>query len=173
MLRGINIGPNNRIAMGDLRSMFSDAGLGEARTYVQSGNVVLRSDLEPDELAERARALIAERFGLTIGVVVRTREEIAAVIQRDPFAGEELPEKLYQVTFLDREPPDGLAEQVAAFAVGEERFVAHDREWYVYHPSGIARSKLATKLASKNLGVLVTARNWRTVRALLELAEGI
>ena len=103
---------------------------------------------------------------------MRTREELAAVFARDPFAGEGVAEKLYQVTFLDREPPDGLAEQVAAFAVGGERFVAHGREWYVYHAAGIARSKLATKIAAKNLGVLVTARNWTTVRALLELADG-
>ena len=74
-------------------------------------------------------------------------------------------EKLYQVTFFDREPPAGLAEQVATLAVGEERFVAHGREWYTYHPAGVARSKLATKISSRNLGVLATARNWTTVRA--------
>lgn len=173
LLRGINIGSNNRIAMGELRSMFAEAELGEAKTYLQSGNVVLRSEAEPGELAERARALIAERFGLSIPVVVRTEEQIAAVVERDPFAGEELSEKLYQVAFLDREPPADLAEQIAALAVGEERFVAHAREWYAYHPAGIARSKLATKIASRNLGVLATARNWATVRALHKLADDV
>lgn len=173
LLRGINIGPNNRIAMPELRSMFAGGGIGEAQTYLQSGNVVLRSDADPGDLLERTQDLISERFGLTIPVVVRTAEEIAAVVADDPFAGEELAEKRYQVTFLDREPPDGLAEQVAALAADEERFVAHGREWYVYHPAGIARSKLATRIAAKNLGVLATARNWTTVRALCELAEGV
>jgi uncharacterized protein (DUF1697 family) len=156
--------------MPELRAVFADAGF-ESRTYLQSGNIVLDATQHPDELAARAERLIADRFELSIPVVVRTRDQLAAVIEADPLSGEAVDEKRYQVAFLATTPPDGLADQVAALAVGGERFVAREREWYAYHPEGVARSKLATRIAARNLGVLATARNWTTVRALLELAE--
>jgi uncharacterized protein (DUF1697 family) len=171
LLRGINLGPHNRIRMADLRSSFAEGGLGEVRTYLQSGNLVLDCDQTPEAVAALAETVIADRFGLNIPVVVRTGDELRGVIARDPFSGQELVEKLYQVTFLAHDPPDGLADEVSALAQGEERFVASGREWYVYHPAGVARSKLATRIADRSLGVLVTARNWTTVRNLLAIAD--
>ncbi len=171
MLRGINIGAHNRIAMPDLRAMLEADGISEVRTYVQSGNVVLRCERPPAELAQRAERLIAERFGLSIEVLARTREELAAVVARDPFADHQIAEKLYQVTFLASEPPAELVTQLADLAAGAERFVAIGREWYAYHADGIARSKLASRMAAKRRGVSMTARNWTTVRTLLAMAD--
>ncbi len=171
MLRGINIGPHNRIAMPDLRAALKDGGFGDVRTYVQSGNVVLSSRQPPAELEQSVQSLIAERFGLSIAVVVRTREELAEVVARDPFAGEQFTEKLYQVTFLAEHPPAELVSRLAGLAVGEERFVASGREWYTYHPAGVARSKLAAGLSAKRQGVTATARNWITVRTLLAMTD--
>jgi|SRR5579884_157053 len=80
LLRGINLGPNNRIAMPALREALADAGFEDARTYVQSGNIVLKHRGRPDVLAERVHDLIAERFGLDIAVLARTRAELAAAL---------------------------------------------------------------------------------------------
>jgi uncharacterized protein (DUF1697 family) len=157
--------------MPELRALLTDAGMEDVRTYVQSGNVIVRGDGSPDELAALTERLIAERFGLEIPVVARTRDELAEVITRDPFAGEEIVEKLYQVTFLAGDPPDGLVDKLAALATPAERFVAIGREWYASYPDGIARSKLAAKMAARNIGVTATARNWITVRTLLEMAD--
>ncbi len=171
MLRGINIGPHNRIAMPDLRAALQEGGFADVRTYVQSGNVVLSSRLPPADLEQNVQSLIAERFGLSIPAVVRTPDELAEVVARDPFAGEQLTEKLYQVTFLAEHPPEELVNRLAGLAVGEERFVANGREWYTYHPAGVARSKLATGLSAKRPGLTATARNWTTVRTLLAMVE--
>jgi uncharacterized protein (DUF1697 family) len=172
LLRGINLGPHNRISMPDLRGALAAEGFGEPQTYLQSGNLVLSSEQSPEALAEVVERLISARFGLSIPVVVRTRDELGEVIAKDPFSAAKFDEKRYQVTFLANHPPDGLAAEVSALAQGEERFVADGREWYVYHPAGVARSKLATRIAGRNLGVLATARNWTTVCNLLELADG-
>jgi uncharacterized protein (DUF1697 family) len=169
LLRGINIGPHKRISMPDLRAMFDTAGLAGARTYVQSGNVVLDSELAPEELASLTERLIAERFALDVPVVVRTGTELAAVVRRNPFAGTDVPDKLHTVSFLDREAPDDLTGALAALAAGGERFAAIGREWYGLFPNGSARSKLAMKMASAGVGVTVTARNWTTVTSLLEM----
>jgi uncharacterized protein (DUF1697 family) len=171
LLRGINIGPNNRISMPDLRDWLGEAGHGPARTYLQSGNVVVRSDADPDELARRTEQLISERAGLSVPVVVRTRDELAGVIARDPLRGEERVEKLYQVTFFSQSPPEDVSARIAALAADGERFEALGREWYAYHPSGVARSKLATGISARNLGFTATARNWTTVTSLLALSD--
>ena len=84
LLRGINVGPNKRVPMAELRELFSDAGFSDLRTYVQSGNVVLSSDAAPAELEEQSERLIAERFGFEVPVVSRTRDELAAVVKRNP-----------------------------------------------------------------------------------------
>ena len=84
LLRGINIGPRNRIAMPELRAALEAAGFADVETYVQSGNVVVASDAKPAEVARACEDMIAAQFGLDIDVVVRTRAELASVVRRDP-----------------------------------------------------------------------------------------
>jgi uncharacterized protein (DUF1697 family) len=171
LLRGINLGPRRRIAMSELRSVLSEAGFEDVRTYVQSGNVVLASDLGPQDVASRCEQLIADRFGLEVDVIVRTRRELADVVRRDPFADVAEDQKRYQVSFLDGEPDPEAVEQAAAAASESERLVSIGRELYAWHPDGIGRSKMWSKLAGPGLGVRATARNWTTVTTLLEMAD--
>jgi uncharacterized protein (DUF1697 family) len=158
--------------MPELRELLRGAGMESVRTYVASGNVIVESDEEPGELAQLTSRLIAERFGLSIDVVARTREEVEEVVRRNPLGAFATEPKRYQVSFLAAEPPQGLVDELAALATEAERFVAVGREFYAWHPEGVARSKLSARLAARNLGVLATARNWTTVTTLLEMARG-
>lgn len=171
LLRGINLGPRNRVPMPELRALLTDAGYEEVRTYVQSGNVVLTSDDPPDALERESARLINERFGLDIPVIVRTHKELAAVVKRNPLAGVATDPKRYQVSFLERELDPARIEALNAVATEPERLVAAGRELYAWHPDGVARSKLWAKLAGTGLGVKATARNWNTVEQLLEMAS--
>lgn len=171
LLRGINLGPRNRIAMAELRDALGHAGYEGVRTYVQSGNVVLESDEAPTALEQSIEGLIADRFELKIPVVARTRDELAEVIERNPLKGVATDPKRYQVSFL-AEPLDAeRLEQLNAVATESERLVADGRELYAWHPDGVARSKLWAKLAGTGLGVKATARNWTTVETLLAMAD--
>jgi uncharacterized protein (DUF1697 family) len=170
LLRGINLGPNRRVSMPDLRSLLEAAGFEEVRTYVQSGNVVLSSDAAPDELASECERRIADRFGFDVDVIVRTRDELAEVVRRDPLGDVAVNPKLYQVSFLSAPPDPDRVRAVAAQASGAERCVAIDREVYAWHPDGIGRSRLSAKLAGGGLGVTSTSRNWATVTTLLAMA---
>ena len=136
-----------------------------------AGNVVLRSDLGPGAVARSSEARIAEVLGLEIAVVVRTRDELAAVVERNPLRDVAVNPKRYQVSFLNEELDPDSVQRLAALAAPSERFVALGRELYAWHPDGVARSKLWARLASKSLGVTATARNWTTVTALLEMAD--
>jgi uncharacterized protein (DUF1697 family) len=171
LLRGINIGPRNRIAMPALRDALTDAGMQDVRTYVQSGNVVLRSKLSPDKLERECEAVIGKTFGLDIAVVARTREELADVVARDPLGTVATNPKRYQVSFLSAALEPAVVEKLNAVAAPSERIVASGREVYAWHPEGVARSKLWGRLAGTGLGVKATARNWTTVTTLLAMAD--
>lgn len=169
LLRGINLGARNRLAMPALREALHDAGMRDVVTYVQSGNVVLDSDLSPEALARDCERVIAERFGLDVAAVVRTGTELAQVLARNPLGDVADQHKLYQVSFCSAEPMREAIEQAAARAVEGERVLVHGREIYAWYPHGIGRSKLATQLSRQDLGVVATARNWTTVGKLHEL----
>lgn len=169
LLRGINLGSSNRIAMPALRAALEDAGFEGVQTYLQSGNVVLSSRADPGDAVRR---VISDAFGLDIAVVTRTSAQLAKVVERNPLARVAKDPKRYQVSFLDAKPSRETVQRIEDTAGPKERIVVHGREVYAWHPDTIARSKLWTLLAGKSLGVTATARNWTTVTKLLELAGG-
>lgn len=171
LLRGINVGSHNRIPMAELRELLAGLGYSDARTLVQSGNIVLTAEADPDELARELEREITDRFGVKTPVVVRTRDELAAVVALDPLGDVADQHKLYQVSFLSAEPDSEALQEIAAIDVEPERFVHSGREIYAWHPEGIQRSKLAKLLSDKRLGVTATARNWNTTTKLLQLAD--
>ena len=157
--------------MPKLREALADAGFQNVKTFVQSGNVVLSSRASPKTVARKVEQAIADAFGLEIRVVVRTRDELAEVVKRNPLGKVAKDPKRYQVSFLDAEPDPDVVKRLAASAVASEEFVHRGRELYAWHPEGVARSKLWAQLAGPKLGVTATARNWTTVTKLLELAD--
>ena len=171
LLRGINIRARNRISMPELRQSLSDAGFDDARTYLQSGNVVLSSDLAPERLAREFEQLIAKRFSLDIRVVVRTRDELATVVKRNPLGDIADNPKRHQVTFLSGKLSRDVIDRLRKAAAPSERFEVIGLQVYAWHPDGVARSKLWAALAGQGLGVTATSRNWTTVGKLLEVAD--
>jgi uncharacterized protein (DUF1697 family) len=170
LLRGVNIGPRNRVAMPALREALEEAGFEDVRTYVQSGNIALTSRAKPETVRRKVERVVAERFALEIAVVVRTRAELAAVVQRNPLHKVATEPKRYQVSFLSGKLSANVVHELEETAAADERVVVSGREVYAWHPRTVARSKLWAKLAGKTLGVTATSRNWTTVEALLELA---
>jgi uncharacterized protein (DUF1697 family) len=154
-----------------LREALGAAGLDNVRTYLQSGNVVVSSPAAPAELVQKGRAAIADRFGLDIEVIVRTRRDLAQVVKRNPLGNVADNPKRYQVSFLAEKPDRATVEKLSELRANREEFVHIGREFYAWHPEGVARSKLWNALAGPNLGVPATARNWTTVTQLLAMAE--
>jgi uncharacterized protein (DUF1697 family) len=173
LLRGINVGPNKRVAMPALREALSDAGFEAVQTYVQSGNVVLSSGASAKQLAAKCEQLIRDTFGFDVEVVVRTRAELAEIVGRNPLGEVADNPKRYQVSFLSAKPKADVVRKLEELKAPSEEFVAIGNEFYVWHPEGVARSKLWNALAGKGLGVTATSRNWTTVTALLAMAAEI
>lgn len=171
LLRGINLGARNRVPMGALRDLLTELGYGDVRTYLQSGNVVLTSKASPDCVARTLQQEIAAKLGVDTPAIVRTRDELAAVVELNPLRDVADNPKRYQVSFLSAEPDPEVVRELSDVDVAPERFVIVAREIYAWHPEGIQRSKVAKALSDRRLGVTATARNWTTVTNLLALAD--
>jgi uncharacterized protein (DUF1697 family) len=154
-----------------LREALTEAGFEDVRTYLQSGNVVVSSDASADELATRSQRLIKDTFGFDVDIVVRTRDELADVVKRDPLGEVADDPKRYQVSFLSAKPRAEVVRKLEGLKAPSEEFTAIGREFYAWHPGGVARSKLWNALAGQGLGLTATSRNWTTVATLLEMAD--
>jgi uncharacterized protein (DUF1697 family) len=171
LLRGINVGAHNRISMPDLRELVTATGAEDVRTYVQSGNVVFRSSSKPAAAGKAIEAAIKKEVGLDVAVMVRTGKELAKVLEGNPFPDQSDHKRLL-VMFLGGKPKAASIKQLAeATATASEEFEVVGHEVYMHYPDGYGRSKLGGMFVEKKLGVPGTARNWRSVTTLAEMAS--
>jgi uncharacterized protein (DUF1697 family) len=172
LLRGINVGGRKKVPMARLRELMAELGYEDVRTYVQSGNVVFTGpEASPDTVARRLEQALEEAFGFDVAVVVRSRDELAAVVRTDPLGDRATDPAKYLVSFLaDAVDADRLAD-LDADEFAPEAFRLEGRELYLWLPDGVHSSRLAKALSDERLGTTATARNWRTVEKLLALAD--
>ena len=173
MLRGVNLGPHNRIKMDALRALYESLKLEDPRTYVQSGNVIFRTkEKNTPILAGKIQAAIQKKFDCRPEVMLRTTEEIRKAIASNPFREEvKLEPGKVLVTFLAAEPPREAETNLAKYKAFPEKLHLKGQELYIYFPKGAGRSKLPWSELDKLLKVTGTARNWNSVQAILEIAE--
>lgn len=171
LLRGINLAKRRRVGMADLRKVLEDAGYEDVRTHLQSGNVVLSSPLPPRQLEAELERRLAQALGLDVRVLVRTRAELAKVVDKDPLGTVAKNRSRYLVSFLSKRLPAKVARELEAAELAPARLVIDGRELYAWYPEGVQRAPLAKLLADERLGVVSTARNWNTVTKLLELLD--
>ncbi len=173
LLRGVNVGGNNKLPMKDLAEIFAETGCADVQTFIQSGNVIFRAESDiAGQVSARVAARIAERFGYRTPVVLRTAEQLADVVANNPFllAGE--PADQLHVMFLADEP---TLERVASLDPNRSpsgRYIVRGRDIYVHLPHGVAETKLTNAYFDSKLATTSTMRNWRTVTKLLELMRG-
>ncbi|MFF2525218.1 DUF1697 domain-containing protein [Streptomyces liangshanensis] len=174
LLRGINVSGHKRVPMADLRALIEGLGHGDVVTYLQSGNAVFTSASDDeDAVARELEQAIEERFGFTVGCVVRDGAYLRTVVDACPFPADTLEGRQLHVTFFSAPvDPERLASVDPAGYLPEE-FRLGDRALYLYAPDGLGRSKLAVPLGRPALfkGVTATSRNWNTVVKLVELTH--
>lgn len=173
LLRGINVGGHGLVAMSDLRAMLAELGMGECKTLLQSGNVVLDSPkLTGEKLERRLERETARRLGVACDYLVRTEKEWRTIIANNPFpaAAKSDPSHLL-VMCLKAAPGPAAVEEIAAALQGGEQIGGVGRELYLVYPAGIAKSKLSGALIERKLNSRGTARNWNTVLKLAAMLE--
>ncbi len=172
LLRGVNVG-GVRVPMGDLRSLLAREDMGEVRTHLQSGNVIVTPpNSSSSAVAGLIEKVIREGFGLSIRVIVRDRDQMARTVATNPFLGPKANPTLLHAVFLESEPAPDRVAGLDPERSPEDRFSVVGTEVFVhYGPAGSGRSSLGLSYFEKILGVTGTARNWNTVTRLHEMLE--
>ena len=160
LLRAVNVGGTGKLPMAMLRAMCEAAGFTGVRTYIASGNVVLRSASTALQVQSALEAALARYAGKPVAVLVRTAAEISAVLAANPFP-DAAPNRV-AVIFLDQPPPPDALHAISGQA-GEELALGA-REIHVHYRNGIGDSKLRIPAAKAG-----TARNLNTVAKLVEM----
>jgi uncharacterized protein (DUF1697 family) len=173
-LRGVNVGGNKMVKMAELKALFDALKLLDAKTYLQSGNVVFRSEAtDRVVLQRRIEDGIRKKSGMEVKVILRTTDELRKVIAANPLPPENRNPSGLLVAFLSGPIADTAKALLTSLKIDSEELHFAKQELYIYFVESMARSKLANALTEKKLGVNVTARNWNTVNALLKMGEEI
>ncbi len=173
LLRGVNVGGHQPVAMSNLRDLLAELGFADARSLLQSGNLVFRSDARTAAGLERLLELEAEKhLGLQTDFLVRSAKEWKEVVARNPFRKEAERDPSHLVVMFLKSPTNLKDVKAAQTAIpGPEIISADGRQVYIVYPSGIGRSRLTNTFLERKLGVRGTARNWNTVMKLAALAN--
>lgn len=174
LLRGINVSGARKVPMADLKKACQQAGFQNVQTYIQSGNVVFDSGETNKQILEtKIQELITETFGFNdVPVIVRTAEEWAESIARNPFLKEEKVEikKLY-LTFLKELPSSENVEKISQPEFYSDRFQVVEKDVFVCYGNDYSQTKITNDFFEKKLKVAATTRNWNTVMKLNEMVK--
>ena len=173
LLRGVNLGSHNKVAMPRLRTLISGLGCDATTTYRQSGNVVFTSDRNARDLREGIETALERELDVRAAVLLRTKSELEALLAANPFADRTDDPRRLHVIFLDVAPDRARLGSFDSAEFAPDEFRLLGRDMFAFYPGGYGRTKLTTATIEKRLAVTATSRNWRTVTALAELASNL
>lgn len=170
LLRGINVGGRNRIAMSDLRDVFENEGYGEVSTYIQSGNVLFSSDVRRSSLEDDMEAILEQRLGVGVSVVVKSDVQMRNIVRKSPDGFGEEPDVYHSdVVFLKQPLTSDKALRVFDPREGVDQVWPGTGVLYFARLSERRSQSRLSKVASRPEYKLMTIRNWNTTTRLLEL----
>ena len=170
LLRGVNVSGKNIIKMAVLKTVLIDNDFQNVTTYIQSGNIILSSDLSKEAVSKKIQQLINDHFQLQIAVFCLDLNEMETVLQKNPFTDNIEPNKLF-FTFLNEEPAADLLADLEKIDFATDQFKVIDKVLYFYLPKGMANSKLNNNFFEKKLKVTATGRNLNTIHKLIDLTK--
>jgi uncharacterized protein (DUF1697 family) len=168
LLRAVNVSGVNRLPMPEFRDMLVGIGLKSPKTYLQSGNVVFKSDLSAPVLVDLIADAVLKSFGFRPPVFVLSHSQFQAALNANPFPkAVEDPTQLHGF-FMDRALPDATMAFLKSVAAPGEEYAIRGRVLWLHLPHGLARSRLAQRVTALPIGI--TARNYRSIASIAEMA---
>jgi uncharacterized protein (DUF1697 family) len=172
-LRGINMAGHNSMKMIDLSNLFQDLGFNCVTTYIQSGNVIFTdpSKMSAEDVSNKLTQAIHTKFNYNIPVMIRSVEELVKIVNSNPFISEEIfePSKMMAI-FLFEKPAEAQIQKVINIDYPPDKFRIIGKEIFVYCPDGFGKTKLYTNFFEKKMGVTGSARSWKTITNVLDIA---
>lgn len=169
LLRGINVGGNNKLPMKDLKEALLAIGLEDVSHYRQSGNLVFTTaNQDTEELEQKIENEIRQRFGFSVPSMIMTAEQFETAVQNFPFAQDDAEKSV--LVFLSGDGSGDWADRAKEKITADEKYERVGSVAYLHCPNGLSRSKAAEAVLTKpRPGVKATMRNWRTVNKILDL----
>jgi uncharacterized protein (DUF1697 family) len=173
LLRGINVGGHNRLPMKSLSQIFEFADCKSIKTYIQSGNVVFNARIKSvDKFGDAIGKAIETEHGFRPAIQLITAGALRTAIASNPYPHAASEPKSLHLSFLDGPPLKSQVRDAEHLLSDSESFAVIDSWLYLHAPDGVARSKFANGI-DRAFRMNTTARNWRTVTKLAELAATI
>lgn len=173
LLRGVNVSGQKMINMKDFKALLLKSGFENAMTYIQSGNVVFKSnETSTQKLATKINELINNHYGFEVPIIVFSTEDLSKIIEKNPYAKNKKDTTKLHVTLLDNLPEKSLLASTRDEKFQSDEFAIDGTNIYLYCPDGYGMTKYSTTFFEKKLGVTATTRNWKTMEALADLAHG-
>lgn len=167
-LRGINVGGHHKILMADLRNLLSTNGYINIQTYLQSGNIILESNKNSEQISTHIKEVIAKQYHFNIPVITITDSELQNCFSQNPFLEKEDIKKLH-VTFLSNTPKKSVINDLKIPAHNNDQYIIKKNIIYLITPDGFAKTKFNNNTFEKKLAVQATTRNWNTITRLVNL----
>ncbi|GFZ29942.1 hypothetical protein CSC2_04680 [Clostridium zeae] len=177
LLRGINVGTKNRIKMADLKQFFESLAYVDVKTYIQSGNVIFKTDEDKEEaIINKIEAAFEEQFGFNSDIILRSGEELRAIIRNCPFLEDEIAEakataegECFYVSLMKTVPLENKIMLLDNYKDEANKYKIIGRDVYLLFSKSIRNSKLANNLGK--LEVSSTVRNWNTINKLVSMFD--
>ena len=170
LLRGINVAGKNKIPMAELRTLLTNRGLEEVKTYIQSGNIIFKSlKISQSNLETKINKAIKSHFGLNVPVLVKSRQELQHIFDNCPFSEEKKVNSYF--IMLTKKPNVDLVKEASQKTYENEEYVIHNDSIYFYAANGYGRAKFNLNYFERKLNVNATARNYKTMVKLLSLSQ--
>jgi len=169
LLRGINVSGQKKIKMADLKKHLEDIGFERVETYIQSGNIVFGSELDPRKLEGLIAEKIKAEYSWDVPVMVKSLEEFENTLISNPFLNDRDKDKLYY-TFLSEEPELEQVEKLKEYSFMGEEYEIKGKVIFFYAGNGYGRAKMNNNFSENKLKVSATTRNWKTVKVLYEMS---
>jgi len=169
LIRGINVGGHNKIRMVDLRSMCDEIGFKNTKTYIQSGNLVVRADQNSQDIARVIKSSIKDKFNVDANVIFIEANEFTAIREAYPFDVKD--HKEAHIVFLSETPSKEAIAELSKIDTGEDKIKITNNAVYLALPNGVSGAKVTFKAIESALKVSGTARNRRTIDKLIKLAN--
>ncbi|HXR84859.1 MAG TPA: DUF1697 domain-containing protein [Hanamia sp.] len=174
ILRGINVSGQKKILMADLKALYESLRFKDIATYIQSGNVVFKSNEKITDLhiAKKIEEAIFKNYNFQVPVIVRSSDEMKKIVSSNPFLKQKnIDVKKLHVTFLSEIPAKTAVETIENIDFSPDQFVISGKEIYLRIPESYGETKLSNQFFEKKLKVSATTRNWNTVMELMEMSS--
>ena len=173
-LRGVNMTGHNSVKMADLSALYKNLGFADATTYIQSGNVIFSSidNSATQDIEAKIEKAILEKFNYNIPVMIRTMKEVNNLFLINPYLTEkEFDPSKMAVIFLNEKATEEQIQKVRNIDYPPDKFYISGKEIFTFCPNGFGKTKIYTNFFEKKMGVIGTARNWKTITTIFDMAK--